>query len=841
MSFVLKMAWRDTRASRRRLVLFSFTIVLGIAALVAVGSFGSNLRQAVRGQPQTLLGADISIGLGSAPTAEFQHYVDSLGAQQGREKRYGASLSPVGGAAGNRMVQVRAIDGGFPFYGGFITEPADAVARLQTGDPVAIVDPLVLQQFGLHVGDSIKLGEKPYVVVGSLVEFPAEPAILATLVPRVFIPWQAMPPPKDPKASGDQGFHNLFLKLPAGADQAAIARDLRSRFTNLFPRVTTSDELAKNIDQALVAADRFLSLVVFVSLFLGAIGLASTLHVYIRQKLNTVAVLRCLGASARASFSIYLLQTAALGLCGATGGALLGIATQFALPTLLRDFLPVRLEVFVAWQPVLTAMGSGFGLCMAFTLLPLMAVRRVPPLAAVRSNILGGEKADPLQPLLWAIMAAAVVLFAWTQTRSWTWALAYSAALAMAFGIFFGTARAVTWASRRWLPAAAPYAVRQGVANLHRPNNRTTLLLLALGLGMFLILTLYLTRATLDQEYSGANSPNLVLAEIGDTDIAALRKLVPAQGGRLIQEIPSVELKLTTVNGAAPGKTGNARGPGGRLGPGAISNLRASYRRKLPAAEKVIAGAFTGVVAPGTAVIPISIQGWLVGRNGPLKLGDEVVWDVEGVPIRTRVTSVRRMEGLQFEPNFPVLFPEGALEAAPKQYMLLVRAATPAISRRIQQAVLAAAPNTRVQDLAVLVDALDRIFARVAGLIDFIAFFTVATGVIMLAAAAVTGRYQRARETVLLRTLGASRLQLRKIQFTEYAILGVLAALVGSLLATIVNILLAHFLFKLPPAITAGGLLAATAAVVLVTVGTGVLADRGIARTSPLEILRQET
>jgi putative ABC transport system permease protein len=840
MSFVLKMAWRDTRASRRRLVLFSFTIVLGIAALVAVGSFGANLRQAVRDQPQTLLGADISIGLGSPPTAEFQRYLDSLGAQQGREKRYGATLTPVEGSAGNRSVQVRAIEGGFPFYGGFITEPADAVAQLQTDQPVVIVDPLILKQLNLRAGDRVKLGEKTYTIIGTVLEFPAQPAILATLVPRVFIPWRAMPPPKDPKAPRDQGFRSLFLKLPAGADQAAIARDLRSRFTRLFPRVTTADELAKNIDQALVAADRFLSLVVFVSLFLGAIGLASTLHVYIRQKLNTVAVLRCLGASAGASFSIYLLQTAALGLCGAAGGALLGIATQFALPTLLKDFLPLRLDVFIAWQPVFIGMGSGFGLCMAFTLLPLMAVRRVPPLAAMRSNILGGDKADPLQPLLWAIMAAAVVVFAWSQTRSWRWALAYSFTLAAAFGIFFGTARAVTWASRRWFPAAAPYAVRQGVANLHRPNNRTTLLLLALGLGLFLVLTLYLTRATLGQEYSGANSPNLVLAEIGDSDIATLRKLVPAQGGRLIQEIPSVELKLTTVNGTAP-KPGNARGPGGRPGPDAFSSLRASYRRKLPAAEKVISGVFTGEVRPGTAIIPVSIQGWLTGRNGPLKLDDEVVWDVAGVPLRTRVTSIRRVEGIEFEPNFPVLFPAGALEAAPKRYMLLVRAATPAISRRIQQAAVAAAPGTVVQDLAVLVEALDRIFARVAALINFIAFFTVATGVILLAAAAVTGRQQRARETVLLRTLGASRLELRKIQFTEYAILGVLAALVGSLLATIVNLLLAHFLFKLPPALTPGELLAAAAAVVAVTVGTGVLADRGIARTPPLEILRQET
>ena len=839
MGFILKMAWRDTRASRRRLVLFSLTIVLGIAALVAVGSFGSNLRQAVRGQPKTLLGADIAIGLGEPPPADFQHYLESLGAQIGREKPYGASLTPLVGT-GNRLVRVHALEGGYPFYGGFITEPADAVAQLQAGGDIVLVDPGILKQFNLRIGDRVKLGEKAYTIAGSVLEFPAQPAILASLQPQVYIPWRAMPPPKDPKAAADRGFRNVFLKLPAGADDSAIARDLRSHFTHVFPRVTTWEELAKNIDDALVAADRFLSLVVFVSLFLGAIGLASTLHVYVRQKLNSVAVLRCLGASARTSFSIYLLQTAALGLCGATGGALLGNATQYAPPGQLRDFLPVELTVSIAWQPVITGMASGFGLCMAFTLMPLMAVRRVPPLAALRSNIIGGEKADPLQPLLWAIMVAAVVLFAFSQTRSWTWALLYTGCLGLAFGVFFAVALAVKRASRAWFPAAAPYAVRQGVANLHRPNNRTTLLLLALGLGMFLILTLYLTRATLHQEYSGANTPNLVLAEIGDNDIGTLRSLVPAQGGRVVQEIPSVDLTLKMINQIVPPKAG-LRGPGRNRRIEYPDQLRATYRPQLPRAETLISGTFTGKIAPGTAVIPISIGGWLVGRDRPMKLGDEVLWDLAGVPIRTKVTSVRHTQGLELEPNFPVIFPDGALNSAPKKFMLLVRAPSAAISKKIQQAALAAVPHTIVQDLAVIIEALDRIFARVAGLIDFMAFFTVATGVIMLVATAVTGRQQRARETVLLRTLGASRGQLRRIQLTEYAILGLLAAVVGSLLASAVNLVLAHFVFKVPPAPAVGGLLAAAAAVVTVTVGTGVLADRGIARTPPLEILRQET
>ena len=193
----------------------------------------------------------------------------------------------------------------------------------------------------------------------------------------------------------------------------------------------------------------------------------------------------------------------------------------------------------------------------------------------------------------------------------------------------------------------------------------------------------------------------------------------------------------------------------------------------------MVGGEFIGRLAPGMAVAPISVEKGLAD-DLQLKLGDEVDWDVQGLVIRTRVASLRAVEWRRLEPNFFVVFPEGVLEAAPKFYVAAVRAAGPTGSANLQRAVVKAFPNVTAIDLALVLATLDGIFSKVTFVIDFMALFTVVTGMIVLVGAVFNGRHQRRRETVLLRTLGATRRQLARIQLVEYAVLGALAALVGS-------------------------------------------------------------
>jgi putative ABC transport system permease protein len=384
--------------------------------------------------------------------------------------------------------------------------------------------------------------------------------------------------------------------------------------------------------------------------------------------------------------------------------------------------------------------------------------------------------------------------------------------------------------------------VRQGVANLHRPNNRTVLLLLALGLGTFLILTLYLTRTTLLSQIQGTGGggrPNLLFFDIQDDQIGPLKQVLAREGVPAPQQAPIVTMRVRALNGRGVEELLNDRTtqiPGWTL----RREYRSTYRGELTNTESLVEGEFTGRVTGDAAEIPVSLEEGLA-RDMRLKLGDTVEFDVQGVPLTTRVTSIRKVDWQRLQPNFFIVFPEGVLEDAPKFFVVALRAETPADSARLQQAVVRDFPNVSAIDLTLLLETFDTIFSKVALVVQFMALFTVATGVIVLVGAVLTGRYQRIRETVLLRTLGATRRQLMQIQLVEYAILGVLAASVGCLLAVGGNALLAHFVFKTAIVVPLGTLGWAVLAVTAVTLLTGLLSNRGVTDHPPLEVLRQET
>jgi putative ABC transport system permease protein len=873
MKFILTMAWRDSRASRKRLALFSLSVVLGIAALVAIGSFSRNLRQAVEDQAKGLLGADLVLESRDPFSAGLQSYVSTLG-EVARDQMFSSmAVFPTSGGA-TRLVQVRAMAGAFPFYGDFETIPADAPARLRAGGNVAVVEETLLEQFGVAVGGQVKLGQTTFTVAGALKAIPGESMAVTMLAPRIFIPMDALAA-TELAGPGKELLtrHRLELKLPPTADPLQVERNITSRFRGERLSSDTVEERKRQMGRALENIQGFLSLVGFIALFLGGVGVASAMHVYVRQKVGTVAVLRCLGASARQSFAVYLLQGLGLGLFGAVLGASLGVAVQFALPALLQDMLPVKIQLSIAWPAVAEGMIAGLAICLLFALLPLLAIRRVSPLVAIRSAFAdAGAAPDPWRIVIGVGILGAVTGFAIWQTGQLRIGLGFAAMLVLSFALLAAVAQGVMWAARRWFPRGLPYVARQGVANLYRPNNRTALLLVSLGLGTFLILTLYLTRTTLLRELQIADEsgrPNLLLFDVQDDQVESLKKIATDEHVPVVQEAPIVTMKIAALKGrtveqalrdnrggrgatppvgAAPGGDEGRGGRGGRGGgngggPAGWTlrrEYRSTYREKLDDTEKLVAGTFTGRAEPGAAVYPISLEEGVFNSMG-LQLGDEITWDVQGVMIPTKVTSVRSVQWRQLGANFFAVFPAGVLEAAPKFHVMALRASGPADSARFQRVAIAAHPNVTAIDLALVMQTIDNVTSKVSFVIEFMALFTVATGIIVLAGSVMTGRYQRIRETVLLRTLGASRRQLVRIQLIEYAILGLLGAVVGCGLAVLGNWLFAFYVLDLPPAAPVGQLLAAVLAVMTVTLTTGLLSSRGITNHPPLEVLRQET
>jgi putative ABC transport system permease protein len=841
MNFILKMAWRDTRASRRRLLLFSLAVVLGVAALVAVSSVRDNLRLAIAEQTKSLLGADLTVNSRAEFPGETMEYFASLGEARAREISFNSMLLVPREGGPTRLVQVRAIEGEFPFYGDFDTAPAGARASLR-GGMNAVLEESLMVQFNLKEGDPIRLGSAEYRVAGALRAIPGEAMAVTQMAPRVYVPLATVGG-TGLLQPGSISRHRFYFKFPAGFDADALVRDLRERFREQRFGYDTAEERKRELGQSITNVNSFLSLVGFASLLLGAIGVASAIHAHIRQKIPTIAMLRCLGASSRTSFAIYLVQGLGLGLVGATLGAVLGLALQLALPGLLREFLPFALQASVSWSALGGGLGAGLVVSVLFALLPLLEVRRVSPLLTLRSAVVPSAGRDWWQLVMLVVIGAAVFGFAYWQTGRLRYAAGFAGALAVSFAVLAGIARALSWCARRFTPRRLPYAWRQGVANLYRPNNRTLLLLVSLGLGTFLMMTLYLSRDTLLGQLrvvGGGERPNLMLFDIQDDQVEPLRKLLRDNGAPVKEYAPIITMRIASIKGRAAAdllKDRDLRIPAWTL----RREYRSTYRAVLSDSEKLTSGAFTGRVADGVDIIPVSVEEKLAG-DLQVTLGDEIVFDVQGVPVKARVDSIRQVDWRRMQPNFFLVFPEGALEAAPKFHIMALRVADAGQSAKIQQAVVREHPNVSAIDLALIIQTIDGVYSKASFVVEFLALFTVVTGGIVLAGAVLIGRSQRVRESVLLRTLGASKAQVNRIMFAEYLALGTLGAAVGAILAIGANWALAYFIFQvkwvMPSLAVLGG---GWAIVSLMTVATGWLSNRGICDHPPLAVLREET
>jgi putative ABC transport system permease protein len=549
--------------------------------------------------------------------------------------------------------------------------------------------------------------------------------------------------------------------------------------------------------------------------------------------------------SAAGTVSVYLVQTAAMGLFGAGAGAALGVAMQRIFPRILMSFLPLAIPTSIAWAPVVAGVFIGFFICILFALPPLLRFRRLSPLRVFRAAAEVEPASRKRDPLLWAIYAAIVTgitAFSISQTDTPTRGLVFAAVLFVAVGIFAGVAKLLIVAIRKFFPHRWSFVLRQGLANLYRPGNRTLLLTLSLGLGTFLLLNLYLTREVLLTQFSSIgtkNQPNIFFFDIQPDQREGVAEIVRASGLPVIQEAPIVTMRLAEVKGRRTSEIlldPQRKTPEWEL----AREYRTTYREQLTNTEKISTGQWIGRVDyhPGDTV-PISLDAEIAKDLGT-KIGDELVFDVQGVPIKTKLASTREIDWKRFQTNFFVVFPAGVLENAPTFHVLVSRVPTPDDSAKVQNAIVAKYPNVSAIDLTSVIQTVDSILSKVALVIRVMSLFTVGAGIIVLASTIWSGRYQRLQESILLRTLGASRAQIWKILCAEYFLLGLFASLTGIALAVAASWGLAKFVFKLGYAPSLLPLLVAAAAVSSLTVAIGLIASRGVGSAPPLEILRAE-
>ncbi len=847
LSFTLAMARREGRASWRRIGLYMFSISIGVAALVAINGFRGDVANAIRDQSRNLLGADLELRSRRPFPDSVRAVLDSMTAR-GTPVAYVTSFGSMALARRSgltRLVNVRGVTGGYPYYGTIDTDPPGLWTTLQD-DRRALVDPAVLVQLDARLGDTLSIGEVRFVIIGTLARVPGEVSLRSALGPRVYIPGRYLDD-TGLLTFGSRAFYTAYLRF---ADAGGVERFL-NRHNALFEsqRVgyDTVSEREEELTESLDMLARYLGLVGLVALILGGIGVASAVNVFVKDKLETVAVLRCVGATQRTVFGVYVLQAALMGLVGAAAGALVGVAVQRTLPVLLADFLPLEVQPSLDGGAIVAGLGIGVWVAVLFALLPLLAVRDVTPLRALRREEEGDRpRRDLVRFAAYLALGATVLLLSLWQAPATGAGIAFAVAIGATTVVLGGLAWALTRATRRYFPRRAPYVVRQGIANLFRPHNQTVAVTLAVGFGVFLLGTLAVVQQNLLDAITvdtGPGRANLVVFDIQEDQRAGVEDLVHERGVEAPAMTPIVPARIARLNGRTTDEIA-ADSAGVRPARWALRReYRNTYRDTLVRTERLVAGAWWDEPGRGgrrsSSGLPrVSVEEGLL-QELRLGIGDRITWDVQGVEVETEVASVREVNWARFEPNFFVVFEPGVLEQAPKSFVTLTRVGDPTTRAELQRDMVLRYPNISAIDLTLLQQTLDTLLGSVALAIRFMALFSIASGGIVLFGAIATSRFQRLRESVLLKTLGARARQVIKILVTEYLALGTLAGLTGALLAGAAGWALTTFFFRLDFRLAPLPLLVLTLAVVAAATVIGVLNSREVFRRAPLAVMRE--
>jgi len=834
--WLMKMALRDGKASSRKLFLFIASIVLGIAAVVSIQSFSANLKRNISLQSKSLMGADYIIDSDKLPTEKVYGIIDSLGGAEAREISF-ASMASFPGKQGTKLMQVRGIEGGFPFYGEIETTPAQAGKNFKEFD-VALVDATVMLQLGLEIGDVVKIGNTSLEIGGALNNVPGSSSIFSSIAPPLLVPFSAIEK-SDLVQTGSRVDYRYYFTAPENLDMEKFDEKLDpildANDADLDTHLSTSQRLGRRYENFA----KFLNLVAFIALLLGCVGIASAIHIYIKEKVASIAILKCLGASRKQSFQIFLIQVIIIGLIGSVIGTLLGLGLQELFPYLLQDLLPVEIDLQISPVVIITGIILGVSMSVLFALYPLLTTLDISPLQTLRmQQSAGSNKKYKI------LVSVAVIIFIWIFAfwllDNWLYAIWFVLGLSITFAILSGFAALIMKLLKRYFPKNWGFPARQSVLNLYRPQNQTLILILAIGIGTFLISTLYFTRDLLLAQTtleSQQNTPNMILLDVQSEQIDEVKQVIDSSNLELLQNIPIVTMRVIELKGRSANEIREDTSS-------TINNwvldheFRTTYRDSLAEGEEILDGKWKANFT-GDGPIPISISDNLA-EDAEAAIGDKIIFNVQGVQLVTEVASIRKVDWSNMKINFSILFPTGVLEDAPQFTVMTTRVEDDHASAQLQQKLVQQFPNVTIIDLRQVLKVVEEILGKISWLINFMAFFSILTGIIVLIGAVRTSKYQRIRESVLLRTLGAKNRQILKILGLEYLFLGILGSLSGILLSFISSFLIGYFLFDTTFTPSMIPFFVVFPAITALVVIIGLANSYSVVKSPPLAVLRKE-
>jgi putative ABC transport system permease protein len=842
MLFILNLTRREIRSSWRRLLFFFLCIALGVGSVVALRSLIQNLTRVVGNDARALMTADVDIGstndFSPADIAAIEAVVTRFPTVEERNETVStASMARPVDPANERVefVELRGIEPPFPLVGSFTLsggEPFDFKLLENNG---AVVARILLEELDVKIGDQLRISDGEFTIRATFDEEPGGTSGFR-LGARVFV---------EKKAFDDAGITRTTSRIRrrilyrTSDNPTPFVAELREALKGTTIQVNSYREQQENLGAQFERTENYLALTGLLILVLGGVGVWNVARAFVEQKRKTVAVLKCLGASGTRIITVYLLQILTLGLIGSLFGVLLAQGGLLLARWQFVDALPARMSYTVnleaAWQGALL----GVLISVLFSALPLLQIRNIKPKLLLRDE--NNENLSRLDWTKWtfgAVCLAALLGLAVWQAGSLRVGAYFLGGLAATGGVLYATAALLIWALKK-VKGLGSFSVRQAVNSLYRPGNQTRVVLLAVGLGAFVVITVQILQANLVREFDFSRNrrlPSLIFVDIQKSQIEELSRLLAERTAEKPEEVPTVRARISFVNGEPIDyQQREVRQQQGQIG----REFAITYRDRLEENESVIGGAWWDAVGP-VEEPQVSVEERMA-TTLKVSPGDSITFDISGRRITARVASIRKIDVRNARTAFVFVFRPGTLDNAPQSFAATVLNHVPATERqRLQRDVLEKFPNVQIFDVADIIAAVNRLVNNFVIAISFVGSFVLLTGILILIGSVALTKSQRIYENAILKTLGAKRRMLAVILVSEYGLLGLIAGVIATAFAIVLSLAVTRLLmdieWEFDPVIS---MLGVVVTATLVTV-VGAAASFDVLFRKPLSTLRSQ-
>ena len=841
MRFILNLTRREIRSSWRRLLFFFLCIALGVGSVVALRSLIQNLTQAVGTDARALMTADLQI----SSTADFspseialiEEVIAASEIVEDRDESITTSAMASPADPSNprtRLVELKGVEPAFPLVGNFTMSDGTPFQFDLLNDNGAVVARILLEDLSLNVGDRIKIGETEFRIRGV---FDQEPGGTSgfRLGARVFVQKSAFDTAGITRNSSRVRRRILYR---TSDNPTALVEQLREALKGTTLTVQSYREAQENISEQFTRTENYLALTGLLILVLGGVGVWNVARAFVEQKRKSVAVLKCLGASGTRIITVYLLQILTLGLVGSVFGVVLAQTGLWFARWRFIDDLPENMSYAVNGWTAAQGILLGVAISILFSALPLLQVRNIKPRLLLRdeSNV-SLRRLDPAKWLFGAFSLAGLLGLAVWQAGSIRVGIFFLIGLAATAGVLYLAAIVLTMLLRR-LRIIGSFSLRQAVNSLYRPGNQTRIILLAVGLGAFVVLAVQSLQTNLVREFDFTRNqrlPSLFFVDIQKSQIGDLVQLIEERIGEKPEATPTVRARISHVNGQPfDFQQREVRQQQGQIG----REFAVTYRPNLDANETILDGQWW---SDSDAEVPqVSVEEEMAARL-KVGVGDSITFDISGRKITVQVSNIRKIDLRNTRTAFIFVFRPGVLDSAPQTYAATVLTRVPPTERqRLQRDSLSQFPNIQIFDVADIVATVQKLVDNFVLAISFVGSFVILSGILILIGSIALTKSQRIYENAILKTLGARRLALASILISEYGLLGLLAGIIGSGFAVLLSWAVSRFILEInwefdPMLVLVG--IAATAGIVVIV---GCLASFDVLFRKPLATLRSQ-